>query len=104
MFLDPSHLKYRAQVDCWFFIGIIIGLVIGFVRWPNMIVLSQLHESNSEIDVKMDLDEVVYYEDNGQQFQVSKGVSSKETLVSDGNDTDSSFDITGSENKKRINL
>ena len=63
-----------------------------------------IKKSNSEIDVKMDLDEVVYYEDNGQQFQVSKGVSSKETLVSDGNDTDSSFDITESEDKVRIDF
>ena len=60
-----------------------------------------IKKSNSEIDVKMDLDEVVYYEDNGQQFQVSKGVSSKETFVSDGNDTDSSFDVFESEDKVR---
>ena len=71
---------------------------------PQHAQAEPIKKSNSEIDVKMDLDEVVYYEDNGQQFQVSKGVSSKETLVSDGNDTDSSFDITGSEDKARINL
>ena len=71
---------------------------------PQHAQAEPIKKSNSEIDVKMDLDEVVYYEDNGQQFQVSKGVSSKETLVSDGNDTDSSFDITESEDKARINL
>ena len=49
------------------------------------------------MDAKIELDEVVYYEDNGQQFQIIKDVS-------DGNDTDSSFDIIESEDKVRINF
>ena len=71
---------------------------------PQHAQAEPIKKSNSEIDVKMDLDEVVYYEDNGQQFQVSKGVSSKETVVSNGNDTDSSFDNIESEDEVRINF
>ena len=76
---------------------------------PQHAQAEPIKKSNSEIDVKMDLDEVVYYEDNGQEFQVSKGVSSvtvssKETVVSNGNDTDSSFDNIESEDEVRINF
>ena len=71
---------------------------------PQHAQAEPIKKSKLEMDAKIELDEVVYYEDNGQQFQDSKGVSSKETLVSDGNDTDSSFDITESEDKVRIDF
>ena len=71
---------------------------------PQHAQAEPIKKSKPEIYGKIDLDEVVYYEDNGQQFQMIKGVSSKETLVSDGNDTDSSFDIIESEDKVRINF
>ena len=64
---------------------------------PQHAQAEPIKKSKLEMDAKIELDEVVYYEDNGQQFQIIKDVS-------DGNDTDSSFDIIESEDKVRINF
>ena len=64
---------------------------------PQHAQAEPIKKSKLEIDAKIELNEVVYYEDNGQQFQIIKDVS-------DGNDTDSSFDIIESEDKVRINF
>ena len=65
---------------------------------PQHVQAEPIEKSNSfekeasEIDAKIDIGEMELFED-------IKNVSSKETIVSDGNDTDSSFGDIGSENE-----
>ena len=67
---------------------------------PHLVKAEPIEKSNSfeeeapEIKAKIEAGEVELFED-------IKNVSSKETIVSDGNDSDSSFGDIGSENEVR---
>ena len=77
---------------------------------PRHVQAEPLEKSNSfekvatELKAKIDTDEVACEDgasDNSEmeQFELIKDVSTKEAIVSDGNDTDSSFGVIDSENK-----
>ena len=65
---------------------------------PHHVQVEPIEKSNafekeaSELNAKIDIGEMELFED-------IKNVSSKETIVSDGNDTDSSLGDIGSENE-----
>ena len=61
-----------------------------------------LEKEATKLKAKIDTDEVACgASDNGEmeQFELIKDVSTKEAIVSDGNDTDSSFGEIDSENE-----
>ena len=95
---SPQQIQYLNALD---------GQELTIQKLPNTTphhVLSERFKKSysfekeaSEIDAKIDIDEMELFKD-------IKNVSSKETIVSDGNDTDSSFDIIESEDKVKINF
>ena len=63
-----------------------------------------MEKEATELKAKIDTDEVACEDgasDNGEmeQFELIKDVSTKEAIVTDGNDTDSSFGEIDSENE-----
>ena len=68
---------------------------------PQLVQAEPIEKSNafekeaSELNAKFDIGEMELFED-------IKNVSSKETIVSDGNDTDSSFGDIDGENEVKI--
>ena len=66
-----------------------------------------MEKEATELKAKIDTDEVAcedWASDYGEmeQFELIKDVSTKEAIVSDGNDTDSSFGEIDSENEVRF--
>ena len=90
---SPQQIQYLNPLD---------GQELTIKKQPNPTphhVLSERFKKSysfekeaSEINAKIDIDEMELFKD-------IKNVSSKETIVSDGNDTDSSFGDIGSENE-----